>query len=502
MAYSRPGVYISERLLPAAIPNGVTADAAGAVAAALPQGPETVTLVNSWYEFTKYFGGYNAAYPATFGIGSYFSNGGRELYVKRVLASDAQSATEDIVTSSSAIVATVTAKNAGTDGNNLRVVLSAGSVSGTYTLTVYREYGVSGNISDDILLERYENIVFNDSTSSDFAETVVNAVSSNIRLSASAAGTPVAATYTLSGGSNGTAVTAADYTAYKGGSSAVFEDFSSLNRALVVFLPNIHAALNNTSVASVYDAASSWAESNDSFVIAETEAGQTVAEAMSFANGLASSTDMAVYFPHIWISDPLGRGSGALRKIGPSSAVAGLYLATDAGRGVFKAPAGITTVIQGVAAVERAFTSTELDTMNAATAPVNPLRQIPGAGLSVMGARTLKQDGTANKYVNMRRSLNYLRKSLKNLTEFALFENNDDKLWAQVRSRLNVFLNEYRNQGGLRGASSADAYFIKCDAENNTAQSIQNGEIHIQVGVALQYPAEFVVIDLSQKTLV
>ena len=119
-----------------------------------------------------------------------------------------------------------------------------------------------------------------------------------------------------------------------------------------------------------------------------------------------------------------------------------------------------------------------------------------------MGARTLKQDGTANKYVNMRRSLNYIRKNLKDRTEFAVFENNDERLWAQIRTTLNAFLNEYRNQGGLRGATPAQAYFIKCDAENNTASQIQNGEIHIQVGVALQYPAEFVIIDLSQKTLV
>ena len=56
MAYSRPGVYISERLLPAPIAAGVTANAAGAVVASFAQGPEAVTLVTSWYEFTKYFG--------------------------------------------------------------------------------------------------------------------------------------------------------------------------------------------------------------------------------------------------------------------------------------------------------------------------------------------------------------------------------------------------------------------------------------------------------------
>ena len=221
MAYARPGVYISERLLPATIPAGVTANAAGAVCAAFAQGPEAVTLVTSWYEFTKYFGGYNASYPATFQVGSFFQNGGRELYVKRILASDAVAASVNLITSGSATVATVTAKNAGTDGNNLRVVVSAGSVASTYTLTVYKEAGVANVITDDILLERYENVVFNDPTSSDFAETVVNLVSTTITISNSTSGTIVSNTYPLTSGSNGTSVASTDYTNYKARGSSV-----------------------------------------------------------------------------------------------------------------------------------------------------------------------------------------------------------------------------------------------------------------------------------------
>jgi hypothetical protein len=61
-------------------------------------------------------------------------------------------------------------------------------------------------------------------------------------------------------------------------------------------------------------------------------------------------------------------------------------------------------------------------------------------------------------------------------------------------------LGDYRNAGGLRGANEADAFFIKVDSENNPQSTIEQGEVHIEVGVALQYPAEFVVINLSQKT--
>ena len=501
MAYSRPGVYISERLLPPVLPSGVTANAAGAVVAPFAQGPETVTLVNSWYEFTKYFGGYNASYPATFQIGSFFSNGGRELYVQRLLAANAVAASRNLTDGGGATAATVTSKNAGTDGNNLRVVLTAGEVASTYTLTLYKESGVANDISDDILLEQYSNIVFDDSASSDYAPTVINIISPNISVSVAGgyAGASITlATYPLTSGSNGTATASTDYTAYKAG-SPVFDRFTSLDRPLVMFLPVANALASGT--VAVFDAATSWAEDNNGFVVIGTDPDLTVANAVSFAGSLTDTSNAAVYYPNIFISDPLGRSTGALRKIEPTGAVVGLYLSTDASRGVFKAPAGISTPVLGIVSVEKTFTSTELDTMNASTSPVNPIRQIPGAGLSVMGARTLKQDGTANKYVNMRRSLIYIRKNLKNLTEFALFENNDERLWARINTTLGSFLNEYRNQGGLRGATASQAYFVKCDAENNSDADIANGEVHIQVGVALQYPAEFIVIDLSQKTL-
>jgi hypothetical protein len=509
MAYARPGVYITERLLPPVLQGGVTADAAGAVVAPFAQGPEKVTRIQSWYEFTSYFGGYNASYPATFEVGAFFNNGGKELYVKRVLPSDSAAAHVNLLTSGSAVVATVTSKNAGADGNKLYVKVSAGQVSGTYTLFLYKDSGLTDSFSvpsaptnskDDLLLERYENIVFDDATSSSFAETVINTVSPNINISNSASGTIVTTNYyPLTSGSNGGTIDANSYISYKDTDIPVFEDFSILDRPLVMFIPAISSL---TGSATIYTAAVSWAESNKSFVVVQPPKDSTVADAIAYGSSVGASSYSANYYPWVYIADPIGRSSSSLRLIGPSGAIAGLFINTDGNRGVFKAPAGIGVAVTGIVAVEKSFTSKNLDDMNSDLAPVNPIRQIPGAGLSVMGARTLKQDGTANKYVNMRRSLNYLEKQLANLTQFAIFENNDEQLWAQIRTSINIFLNEYKNKGGLRGQTASQAYFIKCDAENNNPTTIANGEVHIQVGVALQYPAEFIVIDLSQKTLV
>jgi phage tail sheath protein FI len=504
--YGRPGVYISERLLPAPIAVLGTANAAGAVIGEFAQGPETVTLVTSWYDFVKQFGGYNAAYPATYGVGLFFTNGGSELYVRRVLADDAAAATATIPSAEEGEdeVAIITAKNRGDDGNNINVTFSTSTVPDLYNLTVSKETvtGTFADISNDVILESYTNLNLTDVLSSDFAETVVNQSSKYISIAITAGNDqePVLDTVPLTGGDSGSSPDGNDYI-------ESVEDFTTANRPLVLFSPELNrvSALtdpvgDNPNVGGVYDAWVSWAQTNDGFVILDTEDGLDVTNAINVASARFPSTNAALYYPNVFITDPLGRSPSSLRKVGPAGAVAGLYLQTDKQTGPFKSPAGITASLRGVVAVEKAFTSAELDVLNSTSNPVNAIRSLPGAGVVVMGARTLLNDGTANKYVNTRRSLIFLKKSLNDLTQFALFENNDERLWARLNSAITVFLNGYWNQGGLRGTTSAQAFFVKCDAENNPDEQIAQGEVHIEVGVALQYPAEFIVINLSQKT--
>jgi phage tail sheath protein FI len=507
--YGRPGVYVSERLLPAPLAATATANAAGACIGKFAKGPETVTLVTSWYDFVQKFGGYNNLYPATFGVGSFFQNGGSELYVRRVLSSTAGTTGADgEIVSASSLVATVDSKNRGSEANLIRVQVSATNRAGYYNFTVYLEGGASASdsvASNDIIVEQFSNVVFSDANSSDFIETIVNGNSQYVNIDVNATNASLVPSYSrvpLTGGADGDAPLSTNY-------EAAVADFSVVDRPLVLFAPEINAQ-GITSAADVIDTMIEWAEANNGFVVADTSqavtsAGApalTVANAITYAGARTSSSHAAVYYPNIYISDPLGRSSSALRKIGPAGAVAGLYIFTDKQSGPFKAPAGLRATIRGAVGVEKQFTSAELDLLNAGVTgePVNALRNLPGAGIVAMGARTLLQDGTANKYVNTRRSLIFLRKSLSDLTQFALFENNDAKLWARIRSSVGVFLTGYLNQGGLRGDTPAQAFYVKCDAENNPQANILNSEVSIEVGVALQYPAEFVVITLSQNT--
>lgn len=517
MTYKRPGVYINERLLPAAVAVEGTANAAGAAIGAFAQGPTEVTLVTSWYDFVRTYGGYNAAYPATFGVGMFFRNGGSELYVRRAvhlgdetLANNAVQADVDILdTVDSLKMATVTALSYGAQGNNYRIQLDRVGETAFYNLTVYQEglANESSSTKGDIILERFTNVVFNDPTSGDYIETVVNLNSRIIAISADVGKgslVPVGSILPLTGGNDGATPVVADYL---GLNNSVLTEFENIERPLIFFVPEVVAQLGATDAAAVNQQILSWAEDHDAFVVIDTDQALdgtapnlTATEAITYASGFDASSHGAVYYPNFYITDPLGRSNSSLRKVAPAGAIAGLYLATDRSSGPFKAPAGVNATIRGAVALEKSLSSSELDALNGATSPVNAIRNLPGAGIVAMGARTLLQDGTANRYVNMRRSLIYIRRQLQDITTFAIFENNDERLWARLRTAVGTFLNDYRNQGGLRGANPEDAYFVKCDAENNDPNAIANGEVHIEVGVALQYPAEFIVINLSQKT--
>lgn len=508
MTYGRPGVFINETLLPATITPNPGANAAGAVIGAFAKGPSTAPVrVSSWYEFVQNFGGYDNAYPATFGVAQFFQNGGSDLYVVRALASSAAAASGSYKTNAEVVRILFTAVNKGADGNNLRVKLTSTGVSNYYNLVITKESTTNASDTDyasDLIVETFYNVRYDSSTSPDFIKTVVNGVSNYVTVDVTGSGDVVigSTAIPLTAGSDGSTPTKANF-------ETALALLDSVEVPLVIFSPEVNSAavLGATDGPLFIDSVRAWVGTRNHFVVAEPPAGTSVANAITYASTRVSSatggvglSQIAVYYPYYYIVDPLGRSSSSLRLVGPVGAVAGQYIATDTAYGPFKAPAGINTRLTGALALETVLTPSNLDTLNSGSSPVNAIRNLPGSGIVIMGARTLKQDNTPNKYVNMRRSLIYIKKRLEDLTQFAIFENNNEDLWARLRTVVTVFLNEYRNQGGLRGTPS-QAFFVKVDEENNTTQTIANGEVHIEVGVALQYPAEFVVINLSQKTV-
>jgi len=519
--YNHPGVYINE--LPLTVTTnafGYSANASGAIVAQFAKGPTTITRVTSYSQFEDKFGSINGSYPATYSVKMFFNNGGTDLYVRRVVASDAPQATVALYDTAGTPVkiADIQAKYKGNDGVSLRIkVDNKTTINGKdyYDFHVYFDDGDSDYISSSFTqsraslnteIERFNSVSFDQPDSSSYIKTVLALSSTKVQVNG-AVTTPTAtinSTYLpLTGTLSTAALVKADYTGDTGSlatvaSYTVLNEYNVVDCPLVFFLPDVPKFLSSSDAQSVFNATISWAEVNTSrFVVLDTPAELSVAGAGTFASSLSVSSRAAVYYPHVYIKDTSISGS-PLRKIGPAGAVAGLYLFTDRKSGPYKTPAGIGAKIQDALAIEKLLTNDDLDTLNNTTYPLNAIRNVPGAGIVVMGGRTLKQDGTANRYIAMRRSLTYIEKSLSDLTQFAVFESNSEILWSRITTALAAFLNTYRNQGGLRGATPEDAFFVKCDSTNNSTQSIANGIVNIDVGVALEYPGEFVIINLSQ----
>jgi phage tail sheath protein FI len=179
----------------------------------------------------------------------------------------------------------------------------------------------------------------------------------------------------------------------------------------------------------------------------------------------------------------------------PSGFVTGIYARTDIDRGVFKAPAN--EVILSALRFESDINFAQQETLNPIA--VNCLRYLPNRGNRVWGARTLSSDPEW-KYVNVRRYFNFLERSIDVGTQWAVFEPNGERLWANIRETISSFLENQWKTGALLGASTKEAFFVRCDRSTMDQNDLDNGRLVCLIGVAVVKPAEFVIFRIGQKT--
>jgi phage tail sheath protein FI len=490
MAYQRPGVYVQETLNPIAPVLGPSSDSVAAFVGANDRGPTSPSLVTSWSQYVNQFGSWNttASNDLPIAVYMFFANGGSQAYVNRVVGTSAAVATRTLTDRAGTPLNTLTiqSKNAGTWGNNINISVVNSTVTGYIDLVVY----YNGSTDADIV-ERFTDITMV-STDSRYAPTVINslsryivAIDQNSATAGSNKNPSVISNQSLASGANGSSITSSQI-------SASLEEFDTVPQSLVLNVPGYTDA-------TVVNIAIAYAETRDDVFVVVDGVNDTVANQLTLAASYTASSLAAVYYPRLVISDPtlgVGASAASAKIVGPGGAVVGLMASTDASRGVFKAPAGLTARLAGAVSVP-ALTNAELDSLNSAGAPVNAIRFISGSGIVVMGSRTIKT-GYVDRYVPVRRTLIYLRKAVVDLTQFAIFEPNDPSLWRRIDASLSSFLTNFWSQGGLRGNTPAEAFFVKVDAENNTQATIDNGEVNIEIGVALQRPAEFIIIKIGQ----
>ncbi len=202
----------------------------------------------------------------------------------------------------------------------------------------------------------------------------------------------------------------------------------------------------------------------------------------------------ALYTPWIQVFDPR---SGGRVLIPPSGAVAGRYAATDASRGVHKAAAGTEDgLLRSALGLEFEYTATDQERLN--PKGIDVIRSLPGVGRVIWGARTTSSDPEW-RYLNVRRLFLFLETSIRQSTNWIVFEPNDRALWKSITRNISAFLKIQWLQGALVGTKAEEAFFVKCDEETNPQESIDLGRVITEIGVAPSKPAEFVIFRISQQ---
>jgi hypothetical protein len=496
--YSTPGVYVNESPLTSLVQNTAGVSAAVFFGEA-ERGPTEPTLISDWTSYRVLFGELKNEFDLGYAVFHYFANGGRACYVVRVVDASATTASRNDVAfyptgtgNASASFFDVEAISAGTWGNGLAVTTINGSQApsssslGTFTFVV---------TLNGVEVERWVDLSI-DPDRSRYVASVVNNFSRFVRISDVA--TNVAPDTDLTWASGPTTLTSGSQ------GSVVDNDFTSALDKLDTINGNLiinAVGRNGSSVIAAF--VNKAATRGDSFVIVDPSKDDgTLAELQATAanyTGISNSSYAAHYTPALQMIDPAKTGAGAVRVTYPGGALAGLYVRTEVERTVAKAPAGFQAEIRGALGVTVKLSDADIGVLYDGTPYVNSFKVVPGAGITVNGARTFNRSNP-DKFIPVRRTLNYLKVALKDISQFAVFEPNDDRLWNDLNVILSGFLTEFWRSGGLKGQRASEAFFVVCDSTNNTPATIDQGIVNVQVGVALTYPAEFIVINLSQWT--
>jgi hypothetical protein len=512
-SYLSPGVYMEEV---SAGPKPI--EAVGTSTAAFvgftQKGPANKpTLITSWPQYTRTFGEFVEGAYLPLAVFNYFLNGGGNCYVVRIGANGADEApaaeagpkalaqfAEAAITGAEGKVALALRSSAPAgEARNIEVEISDASEGGdeTFKLTVFKD-GTQAESYDNIALKRGPNNV----------ATALKASKLITLTEVRAAAVQPARGRTTLAAPEGAVVAPAPEPVevtpdvYVGDVSdrTGFGGLEAIEDVTMLVVPDAVGALESGAIdieglKAIQLAMIAHCElMGDRVAILDAPPGLNAQQVKEWRMDYAGydSKYATLYWPWVKVMDP---GTGNTKFMPPSGAVAGIWARTDSTRGVHKAPAN--EIVRGGLSLELNITKGEHDTLN--PVGVNCIREFPGQGMRVWGARTLSSDPEW-RYLNVRRLFNFIEKSILLGTNWVVFEPNDAELWGRVRRTIDSFLRRVWQTGALFGATPDQAYFVLCDATNNPAENRDAGILTVEIGIAPVKPAEFVVFRLSQMS--
>jgi phage tail sheath protein FI len=501
-SYLAPGVYMEE-VSSGSRPIEAVGTAVAAFVGFAERGPlHEPVLVTNWTQFKQAFGDFVEGYYLAHAVYGYFQNGGGTAYVVRVGGEGAPDgngngqlalpAAELPAAGPDATKPGLTISARSADAGDLAVEVAPASEEGDDNFRlVVKQGGQTVETFDNVTAKRGPN----------FVATVVRQQSKLItveEIKGKALSVPRTGEVTL--GSPAPVPVKVEANAYVGNSAdrTGFGGLEAIDEVTMLCVPDLMAAYNRGAltaedVKAVQLAMIAHCElMADRVAILDTPPGLNAQEVKEWRMDVTGydSKYAAMYWPWIKVADPV---AGKQVFVPPSGHMAGIWARNDSSRGVHKAPAN--EVVRGAVTLELNITKGEHDVLNPIA--VNCIRSFRGQGIRVWGARTLSSDPEW-RYLNVRRLFNYVEKSILQGTNWVVFEPNDPKLWDSVKRTVTMFLRRVWRDGALFGKAPAQAFFVKCDEENNPPENRDVGILTVEIGIAPVKPAEFVVFRISQ----
>jgi phage tail sheath protein FI len=496
--YLSPGVYVEEVEAGSRPIEGVGTAVAAFVGLAEKGPANTPVQVTNWGQFATTFGGFMEGSYLAHAVYGYFLNGGGTAFVVRVGANGHEPAAHAELPSAKDKALSgyrITALEAGAPGNEISVEVSEASqpAEDTFKLSVLR----NGKVE-----ETYDNVTTRKGRNN--VVTAVKAQSKLIQLeeigqAGALEKVPAQGKLSLQGGGAALAhrVSPDEYVGNSADRTG-FGGLESIDTITMLCVPDLMAAyqkgmIDADQLKAVQLAMIAHCElMGDRVAILDAPPGLNAQQIREWRVDKAGydSKYATLYWPWIKVFDP---ASGQATFVPPSGHLAGIWARNDDTRGVHKAPAN--EVIRGAISLELQVTKGEHDQLN--PQGINVIRAFPGRGIRVWGARTLSSD-PAWRYINVRRLFNYIEGSILGGTQWVVFEPNDMALWERVKRTINAFLVRVWRDGALFGATPQEAFYVKCDGETNTQETIDAGQLIVEIGIAPVKPAEFVVFRIAQ----
>lgn len=490
-SYNAPGVYVQDVASGAQSISQASSSVGMLIGTTRSGKVGEAQKIGSWTEFiAKYANGLDTPFMENsylpYAVYGFFNNGGSELYVGRVAKNAVKASGKGDVNGITAVAA-----NEGVWGNDLKITVApnADFVEGeyeTYDLTL--ELGVSDSMSiTDLKIEELNNIVNTSAkvkgllSSLEVPDKFLN---KNTVETVSTTSVPsgvvniVGESFTLTGGTDGDELQNADY-------ADALDMAGTLDDLTMIAIPGQTSKIVN-------DALLAYCDNNGLFPFLDMPMMSTVEETKAYRRSISAWTG-ALCYPWGKMNDPL---TDSLKAVPTCGHMMGVYARTIENSGIHKAPAGTTAVVRGFVEMEKVLTATECATLN--PVGVITIMSKPNAGIVSWGARSLNSTDSTMRYVTDGLVNLNIKKSLYTGTQFAVFEPNDEKLWTNVKSACVGFLETLRQNGTLKGTVE-EAYYVIVDSTNNTADTIAEGQLNIEVGYAPVKPAEFVIIKLAHS---